>query len=305
MAVFGDTLRQARAHRGVTLRQAEQEIRINRHYLAALEDEQFENLPALIYQKGIVRSYAAYLGLDQAKLVEMFEEARGERPDDPPSINSLEPLEMPNHWAPNFAIIAFTLIAGAVVFAWLYSAYFNAPDVPATPTELVPTVTPVNQDVIFVPSPTSSIPTPTPTPEPTDEPDDTPTSAPVDTPTDEPPAPTEAQSDSPAEVVVNSSSDDEEPIESQSEQPQSLPANVAGILITALSDIYVEIVVDGASVYAGSLAPGQSTDWVTGSVFSVYTTSGANTQFTNDRGEVFFMGSEVSEVVYELFAEEP
>ena len=72
MSVFGDTLRQARAQKGITLRQAEQEIRINRHYLAALEDETFDNLPALPYQRGIVRTYAAYLGLDQTRLVELI-----------------------------------------------------------------------------------------------------------------------------------------------------------------------------------------------------------------------------------------
>jgi cytoskeleton protein RodZ len=306
MAVFGDTLKQARAHKGVTLRQAEQDTRINRHYLAALEDENFESLPALIYQKGIVRTYAIYLGLDQAKLVEMFEEARGERPEDPPSINALEPLEMPNHWAPNFAIIAFALVAGAVMFAWLYSAYFNTSEVPATPTELVPTVTPVNQDVIFVPSPTSSIPSPTPTAEPTETPEPTPTEqaelpAPIESENDE------AEESGASEVLVGSASTTESSesprISTGRPDPQSLPDNVAAIMVTALGDLYVQIVVDGVVAYEGSLAPGQTTDWVTGSLFSVYTTSGANTQFTNDRGEVFFMGNESGEIVYELFAE--
>jgi cytoskeleton protein RodZ len=125
MSVFGDTLRQARAQKGITLRQAEQEIRINRHYLAALEDETFDNLPALPYQRGIVRTYAAYLGLDQTRLVELFDEARGTRPNDPPRIETIEPVDMPSHWAPNFAIIAFTLIAGAVIFACMYSEYFK------------------------------------------------------------------------------------------------------------------------------------------------------------------------------------
>jgi len=36
MAGFGETLHQARAHLGVTLKEAEQATRINRHHLAAL-----------------------------------------------------------------------------------------------------------------------------------------------------------------------------------------------------------------------------------------------------------------------------
>ena len=177
MSVFGDTLRQARAQKGITLRQAEQEIRINRHYLAALEDETFDNLPALPYQRGIVRTYAAYLGLDQTRLVELFDEARGTRPSDPPPIQMIEPVDMPSHWAPNFAIIAFTLIAGAVLFAWMYSAYFKSPAVEdLTMLDLQPTVTRVSEDQIFVPSPTPDLPSPTATTV------TVPTQTPVDTP---------------------------------------------------------------------------------------------------------------------------
>jgi peptidyl-prolyl cis-trans isomerase D len=36
--------------------------------------------------------------------------------------------EVPSHWAPNFAIIAFMVIMSAVIFAWMYSAYFAPPD---------------------------------------------------------------------------------------------------------------------------------------------------------------------------------
>jgi uncharacterized protein len=38
------------------------------------------------------------------------------------------PAEVPSHWAPNFAIIAFMVIMSAVIFAWMYSAYFAPPD---------------------------------------------------------------------------------------------------------------------------------------------------------------------------------
>ena len=72
MAVFGDTLRQARAYKGVTLKEAEQATRINRHHLAALEDENFAVLPPLIYQRGIIRNYANYLELDPGKLLALF-----------------------------------------------------------------------------------------------------------------------------------------------------------------------------------------------------------------------------------------
>src|SRR5919112_4719116 len=131
MAGFGETLRQARAHKGVTLKEAEQATRINRHHLAALEEENFGALPPLIYQRGIVRNYATYLDLDPSKLLAMFEEAHGSA-GDAELVAAVKPLDMPNHWAPNFAIIAFMVVMSAIVFAWTYSVFMN-PDEAGSP----------------------------------------------------------------------------------------------------------------------------------------------------------------------------
>src|SRR5919112_3260795 len=100
MAGFGETLRQARAHKGVTLKEAEQATRINRHHLAALEEEDFGALPPLIYQRGIVRNYAVYLELDPSKLLGMFEEAQGMTSGGttPGGVAPVPPIDMPSHW---------------------------------------------------------------------------------------------------------------------------------------------------------------------------------------------------------------
>lgn len=142
MAVFGETLRQARAYKGVTLKEAEQATRINRHHLAALEDENFAALPPLIYQRGIVRNYAAFLDLDPNKVLTMFEEAHGTANPASSIPMAVKPLEMPNHFTPNFAIIAFLVVLSAIVFAWVYSVYRGPSDVLPTPT-MQTTVTPI------------------------------------------------------------------------------------------------------------------------------------------------------------------
>jgi cytoskeleton protein RodZ len=292
MAVFGDTLRQARSYKGVTIREAEMATRINRHHLAALEEEKFDGLPPLIYQRGIVKNYATYLDLDPNKLLQLFEEARGVQPDDPPRVSPLQPLEMPNHFAPNFAIIAFMVFVSAIVFAWLYSAYFAPSGAPSTPADLIATVTPVDADALVVPSPTPAPPTATAT----TPPSPTATNEPEPTATDE--------------VIVDTSNasggdnatSNADVVDEPTLEPTSLPGNVASIQITALADITVEIVADGESVFSGDLAEGESTDWYSGSSFKVFTSSGKNTQFTNDRGEVFFMGYEDGEASYDLAA---
>lgn len=69
MAGIGERLREAREAAGVDLRQAAQETRISVRFLAALEDEQFDVLPAAVYVRGFLRSYAGYLGLNGQELV--------------------------------------------------------------------------------------------------------------------------------------------------------------------------------------------------------------------------------------------
>src|SRR5256884_6449991 len=64
MFEIGTSLREARLRKQVDIVQAEQGTKIRAKYLRALEDEQFELLPAQTYVKGFLRSYAEYLGLD-------------------------------------------------------------------------------------------------------------------------------------------------------------------------------------------------------------------------------------------------
>jgi cytoskeletal protein RodZ len=58
--------------RGVDFAQAELAIKIRGKYLRALEDEQFDVLPAETYVKGFLRTYAEYLGLDGQLYVDEF-----------------------------------------------------------------------------------------------------------------------------------------------------------------------------------------------------------------------------------------
>ena len=64
MGTFGQALRDAREDLGVSLAEAERETRINRRYLDALEKEDASAMPAAVYARGFIRTYAQYLGLD-------------------------------------------------------------------------------------------------------------------------------------------------------------------------------------------------------------------------------------------------
>ncbi len=72
IASFGDKLRAEREKQGYTLAQVSQDTKIRQHYLAALENEDFESLPARVYSIGFVASYARFLKMDADRLVNEF-----------------------------------------------------------------------------------------------------------------------------------------------------------------------------------------------------------------------------------------
>ena len=72
MSELGSLLVRAREARGLTLEDAERDTRISRRYLQALEAEQFEVIPAPVYARGFLRSYAQYLGLDPQETLGLF-----------------------------------------------------------------------------------------------------------------------------------------------------------------------------------------------------------------------------------------
>lgn len=86
MGELGSLLTRAREARGLTLEDAERDTRISRRYLAALEAEQFEVIPAPVYARGFLRSYSQYLGLDPQEMLAMFP-----REDEDPYGRAAEP----------------------------------------------------------------------------------------------------------------------------------------------------------------------------------------------------------------------
>lgn len=161
MTDLGELLQQARAYKGVSLREVERATRINRDYLQALEAQDFAQLPPATYARGIVRNYATFLGLDAQTALDLYERQLGVVPakHDFEIVPASKPLQVHSHWAPNFAIIAFMVVISAIVFAWMYSAYFQRPDGLQTRTIGIATVTPVDQSLLGIaptPQPTTA-----------------------------------------------------------------------------------------------------------------------------------------------------
>ncbi|MPZ23367.1 MAG: PASTA domain-containing protein [Dehalococcoidia bacterium] len=69
---FGRALEQARIASGISIEDAASATRISTRYLLALEQEELHELPAPIYARGFLRTYAGYLGLDAADVTSLY-----------------------------------------------------------------------------------------------------------------------------------------------------------------------------------------------------------------------------------------
>ena len=72
---FGDGLRSEREQRGIALDDIAVATRVSLRNLSALEADRFDELPGGIFNRGIVRSYARYIGLDEDETMSAFTDA--------------------------------------------------------------------------------------------------------------------------------------------------------------------------------------------------------------------------------------
>jgi cytoskeleton protein RodZ len=69
VGVFGEKLRKQREQRGIELDAISNTTKISTRMLRALEDEQFDQLPGGVFNKGFVRAYARQIGLNEEEAV--------------------------------------------------------------------------------------------------------------------------------------------------------------------------------------------------------------------------------------------
>jgi hypothetical protein len=137
---IGNSLREARLRQQLDLPELEQQTKIRSKYLKALEDEQFDVLPAPTYIRGFLRSYADALGLEGQLYVDEYnsrfitgEEDVPLRPRD----YQRRPQPMRHRFEARGVLVAVGAIAvvfALVIAAWKYGSNDAAkPTVPKVP----------------------------------------------------------------------------------------------------------------------------------------------------------------------------
>ncbi len=78
MPSFGEKLKLEREKRKITLEQISVSTKIGTRMLQALEEDKFSQLPGGIFNKGFVRAYARFVGLDEDQAVADYLQASGD-----------------------------------------------------------------------------------------------------------------------------------------------------------------------------------------------------------------------------------
>jgi cytoskeleton protein RodZ len=152
---FGENLKREREMREITLREIAEATKINLRYLDALEKNEFRHLPGGVFNKGFVRAYSQYIGIDAEAMVESYleelkrqearaqdrEKERGRRSAGEPH-RTATPNERPRSrtalWIALVAILLLAIAGGAGTFLLLRHRARRTPDPPSGAVATVP-----------------------------------------------------------------------------------------------------------------------------------------------------------------------
>jgi len=246
VATFGTRMRVEREQRGITLDQISRSTKIGTRFLQALEQDRFDQLPGGIFNKGFIRAYARFLGLDEEQAVSDYLTATN--PGDPspavPEAAVPVPAETARSSSLPWGTFAMLLLAIALSFA-VWGFYTREPA-----TRVKPPVPPTSSSTGSFSPPAGGTPSESEVP-----------SAEGRT------APPEVSSDSsshPAPSAPSSPNDSLAPVRPEAESASTkAPVSAASLVqasfavhIKARQDAWVLITADGKKQGEGTLGPG-------------------------------------------------
>jgi len=183
---FGEKLRREREMRGISLDEIATATKIGTRSLKALEDEKFSILPGGIFNKGFVRSYARYLGMNEDEAVADYQAAMKEQPVSVKTIAAQSAMARANRLAAQqrressrtggiLRALLLLVLSAVIAFGGYTSyrrGYFKALKLPSLhrqmkkeavqPPAVTPTAAPVTSDAVPNPA-TAAVPvTPSP-----------------------------------------------------------------------------------------------------------------------------------------------
>ena len=148
-AGFGEHLRREREMRGISLDEICSATRIGTRFLNALENEQWDQLPGGVFNRGFVRAVAHHLGLDEESLLAEYMLATGDRATASAAVVRQSAMPEPRGQWLTWVLILIVIggIAFGGIYGWRKFAAHRRNTHPAPATAPAPTAeTPTTQN---------------------------------------------------------------------------------------------------------------------------------------------------------------
>jgi cytoskeleton protein RodZ len=114
---LGNLLRTERENKGLSLERISEITRLRVHFLEALENEEWEKLPARVFVKGFIRSYAQTVGFDAEEAISLFDRTAPLKEIVPkPLIGSEKSKKKVKYIVPS--IVGVIILAVILVLTW-------------------------------------------------------------------------------------------------------------------------------------------------------------------------------------------
>lgn len=127
---IGERLKEARTEKGISLDTLQEQTKIQKRYLIAIEEENFDILPGTFYARAFIKEYAQTVGLDADEIIAEYE---GEipSPEKEESVNNTQYTRVQqsrrDQSGRNRAIFSFIptvivvlLVVGIIALAWIF-----------------------------------------------------------------------------------------------------------------------------------------------------------------------------------------
>lgn len=148
---LGEKLREAREERGISLTEVAEQTRISPHYIESIERDDYKPLPGGIFNKGFIKSFAKYVGVnEQEALLDYAQAISVHEGTDEQDLKVYKPEVLTDDYSTRSMI---PTVIGAVVILGLMTGgillglnYLNSPSEPAIPANTNVTNTGTNSN---------------------------------------------------------------------------------------------------------------------------------------------------------------
>ena len=138
---LGEKLREAREERGISLTEVAEQTRISPHYIESIERDDYKPLPGGIFNKGFIKSFAKYVGVnEQEALLDYAQAISANEGTDEQDLKVYKPEVLTDDYSTRSmiptvigAIVILGLMTGGILFGL---NYLNSPSEPAKPANI-------------------------------------------------------------------------------------------------------------------------------------------------------------------------